>query len=630
MARQSIHQLSLDGVSGSQKGALKGDAPLASPRAKTLKHTSVSSRAVVSRRGNAPGDSSIKGSSIKGATATKPLRKRAAAPALPLLDPRDSKLDHHELNAFEAQHSLEQPRIAPQIGRAPLAACVVIPQLALQLLAKGNAGFRTAPAALVEDAGPQARLLDLNGPAEAKRLRRGMRHGEARNLVPDLRVGVIGSDELAKVNVELLSALHTFSPRVEPAEPGTFFIDASGLGPLYGGPRAWAHAVHEYLKARGFQSRISVGYGRTALLAIAQTSHAPVEVFAHDEATRERANQAPLSALLPANDVDALRRIGVTNLKALLALPADGIKLRFGSAATTLRSALEHDTRAPFDFVPFTEAIGCELELSGRIQDTERLLFPLKNALHQLGQQAAAQSAVIKSLTLTMELDGKPDESVTVVPGRPTRDALLLLDLLRLRMQRVRLQAPVELIRIEVETLEAEGDQLLLFGSERNRDLEAGSRALARIAASFGEKSVCRAELADAHLPEQQFSYLPTRRLKPPRPIEALDFETHRPRLVRNLLTEPKRLSPLDHRAPRRGPRLPHGKQIRALVGPYRVNAQWWSKPIERDYYYAEVVNQDHFSTSFPDNVDNEARLELLWLYFEPKRQRWYLHGTVD
>jgi protein ImuB len=49
------------------------------------------------------------------------------------------------------------------------------------------------------------------------------------------------------------------------------------------------------------------------------------------------------------------------------------------------------------------------------------------------------------------------------------------------------------------------------------------------------------------------------------------------------------------------------------MYGPYRVSGGWWKRLVERDYYYAETDHGD-----------------LLWLFYDRPRKRWFLHGVLD
>ena len=49
------------------------------------------------------------------------------------------------------------------------------------------------------------------------------------------------------------------------------------------------------------------------------------------------------------------------------------------------------------------------------------------------------------------------------------------------------------------------------------------------------------------------------------------------------------------------------------LDGPYRVSGGWWVRTVERDYYFAHTQRGD-----------------VLWIFYDRPRRRWFLHGEVD
>ena len=63
---------------------------------------------------------------------------------------------------------------------------------------------------------------------------------------------------------------------------------------------------------------------------------------------------------------------------------------------------------------------------------------------------------------------------------------------------------------------------------------------------------------------------------------------------------------------PEAGPSL-RERSIEHMYGPYRVSGGWWKRLVERDYYYAETGDGD-----------------LLWLFYDRPRKRWFLHGVLD
>jgi protein ImuB len=49
------------------------------------------------------------------------------------------------------------------------------------------------------------------------------------------------------------------------------------------------------------------------------------------------------------------------------------------------------------------------------------------------------------------------------------------------------------------------------------------------------------------------------------------------------------------------------------LTGPYIFSGGWWNREIHREYYFAET-----------------RRGDLLWLYFDRVRRRWFLQGAIE
>ena len=134
--------------------------------------------------------------------------------------------------------------------------CVLLPMLPLQILLRKKPHWAAAPVAVVDDEGPNGRITHLNALAKKSRLRIGMRQTVARDLLPNLHTAVVSPEEASEVSRELITALQTFSPRVEALDQaGAFQLDPEGLRRLYGGYRNWATSIHRYLRARHWRTR---------------------------------------------------------------------------------------------------------------------------------------------------------------------------------------------------------------------------------------------------------------------------------------------------------------------------------------------------------------------------------------
>ena len=218
--------------------------------------------------------------------------------------------------------------------------------------------------------------------------------------------------------------------------------------------------------------------------------------------------------------------------------------------------------------------------------------------------------------------------SVRLEPATPTINARSLLELVRLRLSGLEILAPVESIALEAEVVFAQGEQLLSPNERPKRDPKAAADPLARVAASFGDRSVCRAVLRDAHLPEAQFVWAPFSKAHDAFRSSAEEAQKsgssrtqsplHKQPLhaQRRLLPQPE---PLSSSSANGDGGFAWPEPIVQLHGPHRTNGGWWGKEtsgapsIDRDYYYAETESG-----------------EMLWVFFDRKRHRWHLHGRVE
>jgi protein ImuB len=331
------------------------------------------------------------------------------------------------------------------------------------------------------------------------------------------------------------------------------------------------------------------------------------------------------------------------------------VSVRFGPEARALHALFADALRPPMQAARPEEPILVEAELEAPDDDLTRLLFCIKGGLHALMSELARRSLALSALEVRLELEAAPrpitaeharaidlaiarrghshpasgrrgasaeapsgvasgssplatesgDRAVVVEriePACATRDALSVLELVRLRFASVSLPARVERIVLEAEAGRLDGTQLSLFAGRRH-DPEAASRGIARLRAAFGEGAVTRPVLRDAWLPEAAFAWEPTDRVGVPSSL-ATSSDGH---LVRRVLPAPIELPSGSDGRPRTSP------PIEAMTGPYRLQGGFWIGEHARDYFYAERTDG-----------------ALLWLYRDRHRGRWFLHGHLD
>jgi len=488
--------------------------------------------------------------------------------------------------------------------------CVFLPILPLQILLRKKPHWNDVPVVVVDDEGANGRITHLNTLAHKSRLRIGMRQAVARDLLPSLRTAVASFEEMSEVCRELLTSLQTFSPRVEASDhAGAFYIDPEGLRRIYGGHRNWATSIHRYLRARHWHNSVTVGFHRRRTLAIA-IAHNGVTVLRSIEEERESSNQTPLRELdLPGDVCESLEALGIETLGDFLLVPAGELRSRFGARASALHDSFVEDMQVPIQPHVFDEPASISFQVDPPDEDQNRLLFAIKGALHSLLHRVRARGEAIQSLEISLHLERASLHQEHITPASPTLDLVLLLDLIRIRLGEASLHGAVEEVVLLALTVNAQAEQVALPGHQARCDIHAAHRALSRIRAAYGEHSVTKARLREAHLPEASFHWEPIQHAQTGERTGARPASS----MIRRVYAHPQPLSPREPRDPEAGPALVKNQLIKQMYGPYRVSGGWWKRLVERDYYYAETNHGD-----------------LLWLFYDRPRKRWFLHGVLD
>jgi len=502
-------------------------------------------------------------------------------------------------------------------------ACIDLPALPLQLVWRERPAWRQHPVVVVDEDRPQGTVLWACERARASRVLPGMRYAHALSLASGLYATVVPPEQIAAAVDEIAGALRRLSPSVEPAieQPGTFWLDGDGLGRLFpdddGARRGqrWADAIAAAARALGFAGAVVVGFTRFGTYALAKAARRGVSVYTSDGDERAAARMVPLARL----DVDpklrdALARLAVTTVGQLVRLPGGGILERFGSEAHRLYQLAAGERWDPLVPAPPPEAPDEQVLLDDLETDVARLLFSIKSATDRLLARLAARRRAVTDLHVELTLQhavGRTSvRSDCIRPAAPTLDGRALLRLVHLRLEGQPPVAGVIEVRVWADDIEATREQLALFTQRPRRDLRAAGEALAQLRAELGEDAVVKAVVRDGHLPEARFGWERLAQVAAPRPAP----RQVRP-LARRVLARPAVLPPQSTHVRDDGwllSGLEHGAVVR-IDGPYIVSGGWWASDIHREYHFAET-----------------RRGDLLWVYFDRPRRRWYQHGAVE
>jgi protein ImuB len=502
-------------------------------------------------------------------------------------------------------------------------ACLDLPAFPLQLAWNAEPAWRESPVVVIDHDRPQGRVLYACERARASGVLAGQRYAYALSLCGDLRARVIADADLTTAIDDLRAALHHFSPRVEPGEPGTFWLDGDGLARVFReasdhqgqAGAAWGKVLAHAIAERGFHGAVVVGFSRFATYAIARATRRGVTVLRSADDERAMASQVALTRLdLEPGLRAALAQLGVTQVGALVRLPADGVRERFGAEAHRLHQLAAGEAWDPIVPVAPPEVPDERVIFDDDETDLERLVFAIKPPIDRVLDRLAGRGRALTALHVELALKhavGHVELRVDrIQPAAPTLDGRALLRLVHLRLTGAPPSAPINALRVWADDAPASREQLALFAHKPRRDLRAADEAVARLRAELGDDAVVHAVLSGGHLPEAQFAWQPVQHVVAARP-------TRRPTrpLIRRVFARPQKL-PLDGRGPRDeawlAARLARGV-VRRVRGPYIISGGWWAQEVARAYHLVDLPHG-----------------ERLWVYFDRQRRRWRWHGRVE
>lgn len=380
---------------------------------------------------------------------------------------------------------------------APSIACVQIPWLPIVAHHGVGAANAERPRAVHRGRGTAARITFRDRVAAAAGVRVGQTLAAARARAADLDSRLFEPERMAEARRGLVARLLHHTPRVAAAGPIRFWAEPVAE------PRRWAAAVRadaiHATTAPDADVAVGVGHSATVAQVAAFLSPGGVRVVADAEA-RAFIDAAPLEALaLGSETLDRLASIGVRRIGELRALDPASLGHRFGPDLARARRRLDDDARGPSHPRP-TPPRSVVVDTGDPVARIEPLLFLLAPAVERLLRSVRADERGVTSARLTLRTEREPVE-VDIRAGAPVRESNVLFEMLRARLDGVRLPAPVSAFALEVRhEVAAPAVTEPLFAHARRREPGASEVALERVRARFGDDAVVRAvPRADPH-----------------------------------------------------------------------------------------------------------------------------------
>ncbi|MFZ5476142.1 MAG: error-prone DNA polymerase [Myxococcota bacterium] len=465
------------------------------------------------------------------------------------------------------------------------------------------------PTVLVATEKSAERVQAATPPAARFGIATGMTLAEARALLPTVRVEHLDPAGESEDLHALARALDRFTPAVRTLPPDTLLLEL---------PAAALRSVRAFCGELGHLARL-VHAPLPEAAAILARHLAKDRVVRADELAAALA-PLPIRALpLPPAALASLLDVGIVTVGRFAALPAAALAGRWGAEVARAHAiARGSEPPAALDVPAARDETAFGVDFPDPVADLDAVLFALNGLVRDLcgALDLTGRAAVRVQLRLRLEEGEHP---VAVRLGQPTRGPDRVFRLLRTRLERVQLAAPV--VALSLELLESAAFRPAQPGLyDRAHAAEPLPELCARLQDTLGLDAVTVPVPVDAHRPEAAWVAVPwgTPPPAPPPEGKADPAATHEPPAPL-----PPRPPLLGDASPLRVAAAPSGRPRALLLdrawiplvatdGPERLAGEWW-----RDGGW----KRDYWRVTLSDG-------RRAWIFSD--EHRWWLHGWLD
>ena len=377
--------------------------------------------------------------------------------------------------------------------------CLYLPELPLEVFTRGSQD--ASPLVVHCGSAGRPRVVAANLAARSAGIKSGLALAAARALQTDLRVHP--RDQAAERRaLEALAAWSgQFTSMVSLVRPNALVLEVAGSLRFFGGLNPLLEKLRTAIDRLGYQAQLATAPTPLAATLLARQGEG-ICISGHGQLVRAL-SELPLTVLdLEEDKQIRLNGMGLRRLGDVLCLPREGLARRFG---TELLSLLDRalgrlpDPRMPFVAPP--RFVG-HLLLPAEVENTEALLFGLQRLVRELVGLLRARMAGVRVMTLQLVHGPASLTDVQVGMVTPGRDEKYLLELLKVRLERVRLTAPVREIRLLTDAIESHRASCRDLFPGSAAEAEAEGMLIERLRARLGEDAVRGVSPVADHRPE--------------------------------------------------------------------------------------------------------------------------------
>lgn len=439
-------------------------------------------------------------------------------------------------------------------------ACILLTQLALDGVQRGREDHNQ-PLVLAAGAIPRRVIRALNPAARQLGLKPGMSLTAAQTLASGFAVADYAEQQILHWQHFLAAWAYRFSSHVSLDYPRALLLEIETSMGLFGPWSRFEQQLRQELAELGFQHRIVAAPNPASARALANV-HDGLAVT-DTPALRTHVEQLPVKRCgLAAEVVNSLGRMGIRQVKQLLALPRDTLARRFPAEVLRhLDSLLGLQPQALGSYQP-AEEFSARIEFNFEVNSHQALLFPLRRLLGDLHAFLAGRDCSVQRFILYLQHRQLDDTCLPIGLLTPERDAQQLFDVARSRLEQLQLPAPVLALKLHAADLPAFTPRPAQLLDQRPQPTQPWEQLRERLRARLGDQAVHGLAAQADHRPELSWRSA----------VQGMGES------VANL-------------GPRPGWLLPQAQPLDDLLpdiltGPERIESGWWDGADQRRDYY--------------------------------------------
>jgi len=389
-------------------------------------------------------------------------------------------------------------------------ACVIIPDLAIQVALSGRASWRTELVVIGGRPVEGAPVYSASAAALACGVKVGMPLYEAYALCPHARFLPLNEKECQQISEQMADILERYSPVVEVESPGCVYFEVIKMGDEV----TLARRVLGTIAAEaGLDACLGISNSRFISLAAALTSTSEAPVIVPEN--KERDFIAPFSIdFLPCSHIkERLRLLGIHYIGQLNLLSRESLVAQFGREGAIISDLSWGSDGQPLVARQKPEVINILFEVYPPATNSLQILQHCQVALEKPLADMREVGKVCRELLVRLTFSSGASQEKRLVFKQATASINATQDRIRAWLESIEFPSPVTGFGLSLYPGSEEGETLGLWRERPSAKPEL-NRLAGKLKSRFGYQPLKKFEVADWHavFPERRFRLVEVRK----------------------------------------------------------------------------------------------------------------------